>query len=274
MSEILAAFPAADAAGLVKVGRKTVYRTPEGDMNRCTSILEALPKPFLVPWAAGLERAVVLEAAADVFIDPEFKGDGPAAFIEEVERRMGPARAHQKTLEEAADIGSKIHNEIQRRTRLMLDLPAAPAETLPDAATLAVMAWEDWFKSSGLRPFRSEQVVWDSATKVAGTIDLLAFNRDGRLGIVDYKSSKGIYDSHHVQVAKYVQMASNFAPIEWADIVRLPKRYDDPFLTTPGSAFEVKPLGTLYDRKLTVTELLRVFEAARTIYELTMQKVS
>jgi hypothetical protein len=271
MSEIMAAFPAADSAALIKVGRKTVYRTPDGDMNRVTTILEALPKPFLVPWAANIEREAVLTAAVEVYIDPNFEG-GPGEFRKSIEDRLGTARQHQKALEKGAEVGSFIHDEIQRRTRIMLGLPAAPPQEMPEAAMLGVMAWEDWFGKSGLKPFRCEQVVWDKDSKTCGTIDLLAFNEAGDLGVIDYKSSKGIYDSHHVQVAKYVQMACNFTPVTFANICRLPKSLDDKLFSNTGEVFEVKPLGEMYDRTLSLGELLRAFEAARTIYTLLTEK--
>lgn len=268
MSEILAAFPAPEVAYLVKVGRKNLYRTPDGDFQRCTSILEALPKQrFLVPWAANLERQAVIEAAGAVMA--EGVEGGIPEFMGAIEAKLGWAREHQKKLTEGGDIGTAAHNEIQRRTRLLLGLPAGPEVALRDESLWAVMAWEDWFKTAGLKPLRCEQTVWDKASGVAGTVDLLAFNDAGELGIVDYKTSKGIYDDHHVQVAKYCQMAGNFAEIQWANIVRTPKNVADP-------EFEVKTLGDLSwtgkdgrrtEKHVTLEQLLSVYEAAHTIYK-------
>ena len=147
----------------------------------------------------------------------------------------------------------------------MLGLTAGPEPVIRDEAMVAVMAWQDWWKGSGLRPFRCEQVVWDKGLMVAGTVDLLALDEGGRLGIVDYKTSKGIYDSHHIQVAAYAHMARNFAEIEWCQIVRIPKSLDDP-------AFEVKQLGVLYDRTLTEDQLMDVFRAAATVYRTLVEK--
>lgn len=273
MNELLAAFPDPGVAPIVKRGRKQVYATPDGDFPRVTSILEALAKPFLVPWAAKQERTAVLEAVSRVLeqegrwldraiedlTDGKPRAEIVAYMVQAVEDELGPAKAHQKQVQEAADIGTAIHQEIQRRTHAMLKLPHAAEAPLRDEVTWAVMAWEDWIKSSGIRPFRCEQPVWSVRLGVAGTVDLLAFDSASRLGIVDYKSSKGIYDSHHVQVATYCEMASEFAPIEWAKIVRVPKNVEDP-------AFEVKDLGELYDRTLTHQELVNVFRAASLIH--------
>jgi hypothetical protein len=72
---------------------------------------------------------------------------------------------------------------------------------------------------------------------------------------VDLKTSRGIYDDYHLQVAAYVKAARNFADIQWGKIVRVPKVMTDP-------AFEVKVLGDCYDRQLTEGQLLGAVKAA------------
>ena len=79
------------------------------------------------------------------------------------------------------------------------------------------------------------------------------------------KTSKGVYDSHHLQVAAYLHAGRNFAPLRWAKIVRLPKKIDDP-------NFEVVPLGKLYDRTLTEEELMEAFRSCLTLHRLLVGK--
>lgn len=274
MTLVDSGFPDASLAFLSKKGRKTMYQTPDGFMNRCTTILDALPKQrFLTDWAARIEREAVVFAATQVFGEG-FEG-GPVQFAEAVEARLGPAREHQKALEKGGELGTFAHQEIQRQTHEMLGLSVGPPVDMPSESQLAVMAWREWYDESGLKPLRCEQVVWDAISKVAGTIDNLSMNADGHLIVLDYKTSKGIYDEHHVQVAKYVQMARNFGYVEGALIVRLPKTLDDRLLTTNvlgSKPIEVKELGDLYDRTLTLEQLLRVFDSAQAVYELMIQK--
>lgn len=255
----LPGFPDPSVAPIIG-GRSRRYRTPDGDFPSVTTILRVLGlgTEGLIAWSAREERKAVLEACGDVF--SEGIEGGPGEFIAAVEERIGAARQHQKLLAKAAEVGTSIHQEIQRRTRKMLGLPTGIEPPLSDPALWAVMAWEDWLKNSGLRPVRCEQPVWDKEQRYAGTIDLLAYDAEGRLGIVDYKSSKGIYDDHHIQVAAYAHAAKNFAPIEWNTIVRVPKNTDDP-------SFETRPLGKLYDRVLTEESLYRVFVGARMVYD-------
>ena len=107
--------------------------------------------------------------------------------------------------------------------------------------------------------------MWDSAEGYAGTIDIVAEHPANGLGVVDLKTSKGLYTDHHLQVAAYMHAGRNFADLKWAQIVRLPKNLEDP-------GFEVKPLGALYDRQLGQDQLYSVFKAALTVYKLLVQK--
>lgn len=243
---------------VIVAGRSRKYRTPDGNVYpSVTTVLKVLGlgTEALIAWSARTERDAVLEACADVFAERD--AQGPAEFAALVEMRIGKAKQHQKLLAQGAEIGSQIHAEIQRRTALMLGQEAPAGVPLVDQAEVALMAWDDWLKTSGLKLYRAEQPVWDDELRAAGTIDALAYNDKGELGLIDYKSSRGIYDTHHVQVATYLKMARNFERLSWAKIVRLPKSLDDP-------AFEVKDLGEMYGGKtLTEEQLLNCFLGAR-----------
>lgn len=275
-------FPDPGTAFLVQKGRGQVYRTPKGDYKRVTSVLESLPKQrFLVPWAADKERAACLEAARIVVQETAFLDIARAGgettqqlaqgFVASMEDHLGPAREHQKLKEKGGDIGGEIHEEIQRRTRAMLGLEPGPEFQIRPEALLAVMAWEDWLKGSKLRPVACEQVVWSDELEVGGTVDLFALDERDRLGIVDYKSSKAIYDEMHVQVATYCKCSRERGiPVEWAQFVRLPKTVDDPIFKNSGPPIETKPLGEMYSNSskkkiLTEEELMAVFSAAKVI---------
>lgn len=282
-------FPDPGVGYLVKKGRGEVYRTPEGDFPRVTSILNCLPKQrFLVPWAADQERVACLEAARLVAsdsnwfdyasaLDPaemerekieDFRAWLGDSLVSAMEAKLGPAREHQKIKDRAADIGSEIHNEIERLTKILLGQPAAPEVSLSEPATLAVMAWQDWLLGSGFRIVRAEQVVWSADLGIAGTVDAFAVNALGELGIIDYKTSKSIYDEYHVQVATYSHAARELGlPVKWQKIVRIPKTLEDPIFKTD-APIESKSLGEMYRDTRTEEELIRIFRAAKTIHEL------
>ena len=231
-----------------------LYQTPDGSFWGATKILKilGLSTEPLISWAARVEREAVLEACAEVYA--QGCDGGPAEFVALVEARIGETKQHQKIKQKAGDIGASVHQEIHRRINLMLGEPAGPEQKLTDQAEWAVMAWQDWWKQAGLTPYRAEQPVWDAELGYAGTIDLLAKDSQDRLGVVDLKSSRGIYDDHHLQVTAYINAARNFEPVDWGLIVRVPKNVEDP-------TFEVRELGKLYDRTLTYDELLADWRA-------------
>ena len=256
--------------GSIAVGRDG-YRTPEGTFPRVTSILKTLGlgTDALIAWSAGLERESVLQAVADVYASGSFP-DSPDDFRRAVETHIGPAKAHIKKLKEASDVGTAAHEMVQWTLRTELGEKAGVKPVLTDASEMAFMGWSDWWKSSGLKPVRIEQPVWHSAMGYAGTVDLIAQGPDG-LELLDWKTSRGIYETYHLQVAAYAHAARQWAPIGRCRIVRLPKNYDDP-------AFEVRELGDMtYDyvkagkrvaggRKLSEAECLQAFVATLDVH--------
>jgi hypothetical protein len=207
----------------------------------------------LIAWSANTERAACLEAAADVFAEGTHD-DGPAGFVAAVEARLGKARSHQKLVSKAADIGTAAHAAVQRQLRIELGLEVGPEVEMPEASQWAYMAFQDFWKGSGLKAIRSEQLIYDVELGYAGTIDIIAEDPKRGPGIIDIKTSKGCYDVHHVQVAAYCHAARQWSDINWASIVRLPKSINDP-------AFEVKPMGHMYGGAILSEEEL--FEAFR-----------
>jgi hypothetical protein len=85
---------------------------------------------------------------------------------------------------------------------------------------------------------------------------------------MDLKSSKGIYLDQHLQLYAYLRAARRHADIRWAQIVRVPKKVDDP-------AFEVRDLGhhIAYggsERMLSEPELDRAFSGAVAAFDVLM----
>ena len=240
------------------------YLTPEGDFVRVTTALKAFggSTEGLIKWSATEERKAVLEAAREVYAGDTVT-NGPDEFAAAVEANLGQARSHQKQLAKAAEIGTSIHNAIEYRLKADIGQTVGQKPALSDQALWAFMAWEDWWNGAGLTPVRIEQPIWDPHVGFAGTIDLLAEGPDG-LELLDWKSSKGIYESHHMQVAAYGHAARRWAPIVRSRIVRVPKNVEDPL-------FEVRELGEMYGgRKMTEEQLFRAFCSALDLYNLLM----
>lgn len=259
-------FPDPSLAPIVTRNRRRVYATPDGEFPSVTTINKTigLGTEGLIAWSASLERAACLEAAVEVYAEGDHE-DGPSAFKAAVEARIGTAKQHQLALNRAADIGTAIHGMVQWHLRGELGLERGPEPELAQEARWGFDAWKDWWKSSGLKVVATEQPIWDKVGRYAGTIDIIAEDSSGSLLVVDTKSSKAIYDEHHVQVSAYINAARNWAPIKEGLIVRVPKVATD-------KGFETKWLGTLQDRKVSEADLFRCFMAARTLYAVLVEK--
>src|SRR3990167_875571 len=90
------------------------YETEGKKVPSVTSILSAIAKPALVPWAAKLEREAVVRAAAELYADLPLNTPrmNKTAYVSTLERRLGGVKEHIKALAAAADIGSAVHNRI------------------------------------------------------------------------------------------------------------------------------------------------------------------
>jgi hypothetical protein len=217
----------------------------------------------LIAWSANTERAACLEAACDVWANNLSFRD-VAHFGQAIEAHLGKARQHVKLVSKAADIGTAAHAMIQWTLRQELGMPVGPKPELTDASEWAFMAWQDWWSGADLRPVRCEQTIWDLELGYAGSIDFIGEAADGQLEVWDWKTSKGVYDTHHVQVAAYCHAARNWAPIRAGGIVRIPKTVTDP-------AFEVKRLGEMYGGKtLTEQQLMDAFRGALDCWKVLM----
>lgn len=241
------------------------YLTPAGDFPRVTTVLKAFGggTEGLIKWSATEERKACLAACAEVYASPDTPV-GPAEFVAAVEANLGPARQHQKVLAKAGEIGTSIHAMIQWTLRQELGEDPGQRPVLSDPAEVAVMSWSDWWRSKGLVPVRIEQPIWHPTLGYAGTIDLIAEGHDG-LSLWDWKSSAGIYETHHMQAAAYVHAANLWAPVSPGGIVKMPKDINGDLSVT-----EV-PIGHLYGgRVLSLEQLVAGFTHTLDLWNLLM----
>jgi hypothetical protein len=217
-----------EARKQTKAGR--VYLIDGQEMPSVTSILSVIGKPALIPWAAKVEREMVIEASANLYHDsygtPKLS---QAAWILSMQSRLGKMKAHTKELAKASEIGSQAHALIEWTLKAKLLQQPGPAPRVSDKAQWSFMAWEDWAKSVKLKPLYVEQVVYSRRFGYAGTLDLLA-EVDGKLTVVDWKTGKAVYAEAHLQNAAYRQAIREMGhgnPVQGI-IVRLPKVDTDP----------------------------------------------
>jgi hypothetical protein len=196
-----------------------------------TTILSCIGKPALVNWAAKVEREMVIEEAYRMAVATYGEKLMPQeSWKLTLNTRLGETKASQKELSKAGEIGTTVHHAIENEINLRMGLPFKQEVSLVNPAVrMAFGHWQEWAKSVDLEPIASEQVIWSHKYKYAGTLDLLA-KVNGRLSVIDWKTSKAIYSESHLQNAAYraaVREMGHGSP-ECGYIVRLPKVLTDP----------------------------------------------
>lgn len=181
----------------------TVYKNAAGKrVPGVTTVLGLLNKPALLKWAWQLGK------------------DGL-----EMER----------TRQAAADIGTVAHALCEAHLRGMELDRSNIAPDMIDKAETSFLRFLDWWDKEGLEVIHSELEMVSESMQVGGTLDILAKRADGRLVVIDLKTSKGIYDEMLVQAATYSAMYEEChgAPVSDVFIVRIGKELADDLEVRP-----------------------------------------
>lgn len=146
---------------------------------------------FLIPWATKL--------ASDDLIARLERGEKLNHEIV-----LAACNLHSAKKEEAATIGSMVHDYAERFARAKIEgtkLPEIP-ENAPEPVLNGIMAFLDWVKDHKVIFLQSERMVYSRSIGYVGITDLIAII-DGKRYICDYKTSKGLYDEYYLQLSAY-----------------------------------------------------------------------
>lgn len=196
-----------------------------------TSILSAVAKPALVPWAAKQERELVYSAVRRLISNPEVKREN---FMASLDIAVGREKAHVKAAAKATTIGGECHSLIEWHLRQELKQAVGTEPAVSEKALWAFMVYEEWRKSANLSVALVEQVVYSKRYGYAGTLDFGGEidSADGRVTVTgDFKTGKAIYSEAHLQVAAYAHALVEMGyatTLPAGCIVRLPKVETDP----------------------------------------------
>ena len=232
-------------------GRGRVYVDDSGTVYpSVTTVLNVINKPALIPWAKkqSLEKVrYVLQNHVMNGTLPEIKNtDDIDAIINEA------SKTPDQALQLAGDFGSQAHTMIDRIIKARINNEKDPKIT-PDLSV--VMESFEMFCATYKPVFVASEVMvcvnHDSIKTVtgyhmpvlrsgyAGTIDAIALVGDGVPIVIDFKTGKGIYDEHRLQVGAYSEALAlrNIYPnhntlgdfaFNEAWVVRLSKDRDSP----------------------------------------------
>jgi hypothetical protein len=139
-------------------------------------------------WALGQVANYSLDHAAEI-ASRLASGTAPAVLRHEL---RGAATAERDS---KAALGSAVHAALEAGSPL--------TAVGPDVAPY-LRQFLAWTEASGVEALGQELQVWNLTVGYAGSVDLLARFPDGSIWVVDYKTSKGTYAEHLLQLLPYL----------------------------------------------------------------------
>lgn len=162
---------------------------PPDRIASATGVTGLLDKsPFLMPWAVNQMSQTLLDMIA------EGQEITPTAI-------KAAKATYRKTKEDAANLGTRVHEWIHS---FMIN------DILPDVQGIEkiVERFEDWWTSRDLYKAENlgdERLVYSVDLNYAGQVDAIRRVSENKVYVIDYKTSKGVYLEHHLQLAGYIQ---------------------------------------------------------------------
>jgi len=179
-----------DHNNLTKAGTPKKQR-----LTGVTTITGVIDKSrFLIPWAVKLTTQYIRDAISK----------GETFSKEEIENILVDASMqHTIKKEKAGDFGTAIHDwaeqfALAKASGKDIDIP----EDAPEEVLNGINAFLEWYNNHDIEFVEAERMVYSRKNGFVGTLDAVA-KINGKLYLIDYKSSNGIYESHYFQVSAY-----------------------------------------------------------------------
>lgn len=133
---------------------------------------------------------------------------------------------HEVRKQEAADIGTEVHGWIE--AYIQGGDPEMPER--PEAQ-IGVNAFLDWVAANKVKFLSSERVVYSRKHGYIGKMDIEA-RVNGKLCLIDIKTSNGIYNTYNLQTAAYVMADKEESARKYVGrwIIRLAKESEIEYL--------------------------------------------
>jgi hypothetical protein len=182
--------------------------TPEGRIvvPGVTSIVKMVDKSHkLVPWAVKLTVESVLEQLGKYKRFDNLIYSVPAERLQEILKTA--KAAHRAAKDNAGGVGKIAHDWLEKYGNYRIaGRTHQQALTIPrplnQKSNNCIDAALSWFDEHHVVFFSAERKVYSREYNYAGTMDWDGLV-DGKLSIIDYKTSNGIYDDYWFQTAMY-----------------------------------------------------------------------
>lgn len=119
-------------------------------------------------------------------------------------------KSSENLLTTAGDIGSSLHKHLET---IGLGKGVDTKDITPLEEKWLAEFYE-WQKENIDSFVETEGRVYHKTDKYAGTLDSLVKLKDGRIAVLDYKTTKYIYDTHELQVVAYVKAYEDMSGIK------------------------------------------------------------
>jgi hypothetical protein len=163
---------------------KHTYMVGDRKIPSVTRVVDAVFPKYLVDWAAT--------CGADYWKEN---------YGEDNDMYNGILNAHKQISHRAQSIGLEVHKWIE----LYIKVKMIDGETVteyPHEVKIPMQNFHDWVESREIEWLACEKKVYSRSWEYAGTIDALA-KINGKLCVIDFKTSAKIYKEYYLQVSAY-----------------------------------------------------------------------
>lgn len=200
-----------------------IYDIDGKKLPSVTTILGCLNKPALMPWAVKMTTEAMQQLIYDHGIHNQLEGTITLSWEDDNDGHMGlenmlaqAKKAYRAKSKEAMSIGTAVHEAIQNW--IESEGRMQPEEIADEQIRRGLESFLTWGTQHDIEIVSYEQVVSDNKT-YAGRFDLLA-HVDGKLTLIDFKTSTGIWPEYWLQVAGY---ADCLVDVDMVAILRIDK---------------------------------------------------
>lgn len=221
---------------LIVKGKSHLYKVTQQDgkesvLPGVTGVLGIIAKPALINWAkreslnvvrAGLLHLLGGKASKRIIVNADF-----------VDKLIEEAKANpDKQKDDAANLGTKAHAYFDAV------VTGKPLGKIDNDILKPVAGFAAWWQSSGIEILLGDTKVASLKYQYGGSLDALGYDvKSMTIVLIDFKTSKNIFDEYALQVGAYANAFEETygIPVKRAIITRFAK--DGAFNAGPG--FEV-----------------------------------
>ena len=172
---------------------KHTYMVGDRKVPSVTRVVDAVFPKYLTEWAA--------QAGADYWANNCGDDEDGVALLKGRNMYNGILNAHKQISHKAQEIGLEVHKWIELWIKFMIS--GGEIETdYPDHVKVPMQNFHDWELSRDIEYLACEKKVYSRSWEYAGTIDALA-KVNGKLCVIDFKTSAKIYKEYYLQVSAY-----------------------------------------------------------------------